>query len=493
MQNRLTTKAIFFDKQTWLLFAGFFLARIVSFALHGHQIIQALLVFFILMLLGILYYKNEYYGWAIVLTELFLGGSGHFIEFFGLSLRTCIVLTFITLWALFNILDPGRKHRLKIPHGLFWIFIPLIIFAAISAVIGLFNGHSVARVIQDFMPFSFLVLLLPAYHMFENEKIRHHFIRLVMVFIIGSALFALFTFVLYRLGLSELQDPFYKWMRDVAMAKITQVTPFFYRVVLPEHLLSVPVILITMSLLMRDEKHHTMWRILLFFGLFLLAINFSRAYLLGFAVGILVLKYRHSFKQWFKESAVAVLLFLFIFSSMSVISSIGKSTGLEILGLRIGSIVSPQTEVSTNARMEKLAPIISLIRKHPFVGNGLGASILYYDKTIGAVTPSIHFDWGYLEMWAELGILGSVWLLLIALFIVFEIIKKIRTVADFHDFKVGLLAAIVSMLIINITTPALFHTLSIFALTFVIAFITRPVEVFDYFITMIYRIFNRLD
>lgn len=492
MLSRLTTKAIFFNWQTALLLCAFVVLRIFSFALAQHNILQALVVFLLVFTLGILFFKNPDWAWMVVLGEIFLGGSGHLFEFFGLSLRTLFVLTFLFLWTVFAWNDPEKRHQLQLPDKLFYGFPILWLFVAISAVIGILNGHGAVAVIQDSIPFAFFLILLPSFYLFKQEKIQHYFIRLVIVFLIGSALFSLFTFILFRTGLGELQDPFYKWFRDVIMGKITIVTDYYFRIVAPEHLLIPPIMLIVSSLLMRDEKHHHLWRLLFILGSIILALNFSRAYLLGFVIGLTVLLYKHKLRRWLKVSLWSVITLIIIFTGVNLISSLGKSLGWEIVGVRIGSLVAPHIETSAEIRMVLLEPIFQLITARPIIGNGLGASVTYIDPLTLTEISRRHFDWGYLELWAELGIIGAAWFMIVIGAVMVQLIKKIEILPDYHDLHVGLLGGLIAMLIINITTPALFHVLGVLYLIFVIGFITKPLDIFDTVVTTLYRIFNKL-
>jgi len=424
---------------------------------------------------------------------MMLGGAGHYLKFFGLSIRTVLILVFLFLWIVFTLANKDKSYPLKIPNRLFYILLPFGAFLLISSLTGLFNGHGIYYVIQDLIPFCFLILLLPAYYLFKDEKIKRYFIRLCIVFLIGSAIFSLITFFLFTSGVAQLHDPFYNWFRDIAMGKITHVTDFYYRIVIPGHLLITPMLLMICALLMRDEKHHRMWRFLFFCGALVLALNFSRAYLLGFVVGLLILKYKHKFHRWIKTSLWSGAVLILLFISINIIASGGRSLGLEIVGIRIASFSAPQVELSTATRMVLLDPIFRIIKQHPIIGSGLGATITYLHPTTYEQITTHSFDWGYLEMWAELGIFGALYFLIIIGFLISELIKKIRSISDYHDFYIGLLGGVIALLVINITTPALFHVLGIFYLTFVIAFVSKPISIFDGVVTMLYRIFNKIN
>ena len=103
-----------------------------------------------------------------------------------------------------------------------------------------------------------------------------------------------------------------------------------------------------------------------------------------------------------------------------------------------------------------------------------------------------HFDWGYLEMWAELGVIGALALLGLYIFTATLLIKKIKTAPDWHDFDVGLLAGIVALLVMNITLPALFHVFGILFLVFVLTVAVKQMSIFEQITIVLYRVFNKL-
>ena len=96
-------------------------------------------------------------------------------------------------------------------------------------------------------------------------------------------------------------------------------------------------------------------------------------------------------------------------------------------------------------------------------------------------------------MWVELGIFGILTFLSLIVFIIKTLLKKIRSLADWHDFDVGLLAGLISFLIMNITSPVLSHIFGIIYIIFVltIAMKNQP-NLIEKLIDLLYRIFNRL-
>lgn len=492
MLNRLTTKSIFFNWQTIFLLLIFFTIKFTSFVLVGHSVIQAILVFLFVMIFGILYFKNPDWAWYILIGELFLGGSGQYLEFVGLSIRTLLIGTFLFLWTLYIISKSEFRQRININKT---FSILLIIFYAclgLAVINGLYNQHTLTYIIQDLMPFLYLPLVFPTYHLLSKQKTQEYFIRLIIVFLIGSALFSIFTFTLFSGGYAHLQDPFYKWFRDVAAGKITDMENGFFRIVLPEHLIITPIILIISSLLMRDEKHHKMWRVLLILSSIILVLNLSRAYLLALIIGLIVLKYKHKWHRWLIISSTTLLFVFLFFTTFSIAASGGKTLGWELFGVRLNSFANPTVETSSATRMMVLPAILEIIKANPILGTGIGSTVTFTNTITYEQITTRHFDWGYFEMLAEFGIFGTLALLALIFFIAWKLLEKIKHAYDWHDFYVGLLAGIVAMLVINLTAPALFHVFGIIFFVLVMAIALKPVDIFEKLITVLYRIFNRL-
>lgn len=189
-----------------------------------------------------------------------------------------------------------------------------------------------------------------------------------------------------------------------------------------------------------------------------LAINITRIYLVALAVGILFLFSTKNWKRWLAYSAGALIFFILAFSLTHLAATKGKSLGWEYLGLRLQSIATPQTEDSSLSRLLLLPKIVEKIKLRPILGNGLGDTVTVYSPVFKANITTPHFDWGYLEIIDELGIIGLIaWILVIGYLILR--IKQNR----------GLLASVVALLIINITSPALFHVLGIVLITYILS------------------------
>jgi O-antigen ligase len=195
----------------------------------------------------------------------------------------------------------------------------------------------------------------------------------------------------------------------------------------------------------------------------ILAINLTRIYIIALGVGIIATFKKIYWKNWLACSFTAFLIFFVSFISINLLLSHGKSYGLELLGLRIHSITRPSIEDSSLSRLLLLPKIEEKIKNHPFLGNGLGASLVVYSPVFKKEITTPHFDWGYLEIIAEMGIVG----ILIWIFNIGYVILDISRSVDLS--KQSYLALLIALLIINTTSPALFHVLGITYLMFMLA------------------------
>lgn len=238
----------------WLV-PVYVLLRLISWWTFDWPFVQAVIVVVITFGFGLAFFKRRELAWCLLATELALGGAGNFLQFAGLSLRTILLGTFLGLSAFFSWYHKHTytRHWLVYSSG-------LIVLAVVWATVqGFLHGNATAAIIGDLIPFLYLLLAIPLTRLQLHARERRYLLRLGSTWLLCTALFSLFVFTLYVSGASELHDLWYQWLRDVAGAKITFLTPWFYRVVFPEQLLVVPAALICLLVLMRRDAPHWKW------------------------------------------------------------------------------------------------------------------------------------------------------------------------------------------------------------------------------------------
>lgn len=450
---------------SFLFLLLFFGLRLVSFWTTDHSILQGILTGMVLTLFSISFWWRERVAWYMLVGELFLGGTGHFFELFGVAIRTWLIGLFLLFWTL-RVGYKKEWHRFRLPTV---VAVPGLVFSGFllfSIFLGYQNGHDPRLIVQDVIPFSFFLLLFPAKQHLEQVWQSSIYRNLLAVFLFGSALFSLFTLLVFSTGVSLLHGPYYQWYRDVAHGKITDLGAGMYRIVTPEHLLLVPILLFLVAYLLSITKRTRQEWSIVGVASIPFMLNLSRAYLLAFVATLPFLAWRQSLRQWFKISATTLALMILVFINLNFLATSGQSFGLDLLGFRFASIARPDTERSAATRAVLLGPIREKIQNNPLLGEGLGATITFTDPVSKEVITTRQFDWGYLELWTELGLLGTLSYLVFLVTHLFLLIKKIYRDGQLQWQTAGLLTGALSLCVINLTTPALFHMFGILFFVF---------------------------
>ncbi|HLC70265.1 MAG TPA: O-antigen ligase family protein [Patescibacteria group bacterium] len=406
-------------------------------------------------------FKKDYRGWLIILGEFVLGGSGNYFSLNGVSLRTTLLIVSLIIYT-FNFIKndwQDFKTNPQFRYATLGILI-LLLVAALGVVNGYLNQHSLTSAVSDIIPYAYLLYFFPLRRLLNNPSFIPVLKKMLPGAIIAYSIIYFFTFVGFSAGLFQVHDLYYWWWRDVVLGKTTDLGFNFYRLVMDLQLLLVPLALYYVyNIIQKTAKKIDYYLLALL--LISLGINLTRVYYLAFVVGLVFLANKTYWKRYLLTSATTLLFIFSSFTSIHLATSLGKSLGWEIFGLRLQSIASPQIEESSLSRMMLLPKIWEKIKTNPIIGEGLGATITAFSPIAKTTITTPHFDWGYLEIWTELGMIGLIiWITLIVL-IAHLIIKNKKS-----RF---LLSALVALLVINLTSPALFHVLGVMLLAYLLS------------------------
>ncbi|MEK7644641.1 MAG: O-antigen ligase family protein [Patescibacteria group bacterium] len=452
------------------LVSGYLFARLLSFLTYQEPFANQIIALLAIIIFVYFCLKNPKLGWFMLIGELLLDGAGHFFEFQGLLLRTWFLGVFGTIWLIERI--RRKKFRLSLPPRSLGICAIVLAGVVILAIVnGFVSGHAPTNILQDAVLFFFILLFFPAVEF--RESAREIFTPIISAWIIGTAIFSLLTFLIYSGGFGYLPDTYYHWFRNMAAGKITDLGNNFFRVVLPEQLFILPIILVIAARLINDIRSKKLWALLAISSVILI-LNFSRIYFLALIVGMAVLAIRSPVCRWFTVSATTAGLMMVIFILFSLLASRGNSFGLELLGLRASGISAPMADTSGAIRLAMLPDISHSIETAPWFGSGLGATVRYLDPVTKNRVTRTQFDWGYFEMLAELGVVGTI-IFLCFIFIISYYLFQLAYRQTGGDFALarGLLAGASALLIANITTPALFHGFGILYIGMLMIFVTE--------------------
>ncbi len=449
----------------WHALLIYALIRLLSFLTWNHNVANQIIAAILVAAFACVCVKKLSLAWLVLVAEFFLNGSGHFFELFGLLSRTWFLGIFGIIWLAQKIKQD--KFNWRLPKSLRFSMFVVGFFLLISIVNGFLNQHAGILVAQDAILYLFFLLLFPALEMLKYPDAT--LLKIAQAYIVGSAFFSLITFFIYSSGIGFLPDVYYHWFRNIAAGKITDLGANFFRIVLPEHLLLVPAILIIAAYLMKDLKNKKLW-FYIFCSSFVIMLNFSRIYFVGLAFGFIILAFKQNLKRWFMISSIVAVSIFVVFISTHLIASRGQSVGLELLGVRIGGVTAPTDELSGAIRMALLPDIWRTIKLHPWIGSGLGTTVSFVHPVTKILETRTQFDWGYLEMLAELGILGT-FAYLVFLLIILCSLARLAYKTPANPLFLGLLAGGVALFATNITTPALFQGFGVLYFVFVLIMI----------------------
>lgn len=455
----------------------FFLFQFISFLGYLKPLVSDLVFWLVILAaVGFSLIKIEY-GFLFLIFEFLAGHEGHLFEFAGLSLRLALFLAIMFVWLVKKI---SRERKgffnifIKPKTSLFFSIFLLIVFLAF--VQGLLQNDPVLA-IKDFINYSYFLLVFPLMEVFQKEWFQKNVFKFSQAATVGLSLLTVFVFVMFVSGAVQVHDQFYWWWRSVVVGKATDTATGFFRIVSSAHLLVLPLFLIYLSFLAEPKTKKKKPLICLAFlsGLVLL-INFSRVYFLGFLVGLLFLLKHLPWRRWLIFSLITVFVLVFEFYIIYGLSTgEWKSQSLLFFKGRMETVVSPDQEMSSLTRMNILPKLLGQISQQPVFSRGLGMTVSYFDPLAQAEKSTFHLDWGYLEIWLELGFFGLVFYLLLLSNVFYQGWKKIRVLNQVWQKRlvIGLLAGLVALMVSTLTGPFLFHPLGIFYVVLTSALITN--------------------
>ena len=444
----------------------FFLFQFFSFLGYLNPLVSDFVFWLIILAaVGFSLIKIEY-GFLFLIFEFLAGHEGHLFEFAGLSLRLALFLVVMFVWLVKKVSQERKRFFnifIKPKTSLFFSIFLLIVFLAF--IQGLLQNNPVLA-IKDFINYSYIFLVFPLIDVFKKEWFQKNVFKFSQAAIIGMGLLTVFVFILFVADFAQVHDKFYWWWRGVVVGKATDTGTGFFRIVSSAHLLIFPLFLVYLSFLFEPKiKKKKMLICPAFLSGLVLLINFSRAYFLGVLVGLIFLLKQLHWRRWliFSLTAVFVLVFEF-FIIYGLSTGEWKNQSLLFFKGRMETMVSPEQELSSLTRMNILPKLLGQISQQPVFSRGLGMTVSYFDPLARAEKSTFHLDWGYLEIWLELGFFGLVFYLLLLSHIFYQGWQKIKVLNQVWQKRliIGLLAGLAGLMIATLTGPFLFHPVGIF-------------------------------
>ncbi len=474
-------------KKIAIIMTGFLIIEALSFLTFAQPFLNgAILISLGLAVVVLSAYRLEY-GFLALVSELLIGSMGHsfFINLDGgqLPLRIAIWGAFMGVFAIKFLIQSSRQGKnssyiqnLKSFSEKRSFFI-LAIFVAIALVGGLIRGHALGIIFSDFNAWLFFLLIIPAVAIYGGRE-EEKFVRLKTIFLAGVFWMSLKTLVFLYIFTHDaaIAPEIYNWLRRTLNGEMTPTNAGWPRIFIQGQIYSGSAFFLCFWASQANFKIKDIFKRinilpLLAAGLFLstLIISFSRSFWAGLIAAIifsLVLVW--SFYSFKKMIVAGVWLISSLSLSFAIIYAVAAFPYIYKTNFRASFLdrVSNSNEAAVASRWSLLPVLMAEIKKEPILGQGYGATVTYKssDPRVLQSNPTgiyttYAFEWGYLELWLKLGLLG----LAAYLWLLYRLIRG-GVVLGFKNNRAaffGLAAGLIFLAVTNIFTPYLNHPLGI--------------------------------
>jgi hypothetical protein len=482
-------------------------AEVASFLAYYLQINDA--VFFIavaLVLLAAVYSLGL--GLIIALAELMIGSMGYLfytnIAEIDISFRMAIWLIIIFVWLgkeFFALIrnkknGEGISFQLKriilfASKGYLGSFVILFIFIGWGVIRGWLTNGSLEHIFLDFNGFLFFALIFPAYRIASYYRINDLISTTLQIFasgLIWVALKSLALLFVFSHSSNFNIELIYSWIRDTGVGEITRMQEGIYRIFFQSHIFTIIGLVLFLfafnyflfhnnKTLKENLSDHKIKLLSFFIGASSLAavsiISFSRSLWLGLIAGLLLWGYATIREYGWKKLSISLTsLFFIIILSFAMITAItsfpypaptGQYSSSRAISSRTQDTLHGGAAVSS--RWALLVQLWPNIKENPIMGQGFGSTITYkssdprvLEKDPEGNYTTFTFEWGWLDIWFKLGILGLIYYIMLVGKIFF---KGFFSKGGDKLLIISLAVGVAMVAVVNFFTPYLNHPLGI--------------------------------
>jgi len=450
-------------------------------------------------LLGVLWLvvaaRNLPLGVSLLLLELVVGSFGYLLSFklggLTLSLRHVLFLgaCSILVWRLVT----QHKFSLFTAGGLRWWYLGALSALGFGSAVALLHGRGLTDFFLDLNRYFYLLLFPLWLEAYRDERTWRYVKLLVPPALTWLALKTVVALYLFSHLTPEYTLGFYQWFRQTGFGEITYVSGTFFRIFSQSQVYAALGTTLGFAWLWASLQRPREWfyrlgcYLFLWLNLVTLLSSLSRSFWLGSAVawGLVLLpalvKRRAHLGQYLHYLSTSVCLTL---AALGLIISVTQVAWplppLSSLNASLFANRLAQGEAASSSRLALLPPLSRAILQHPLVGSGFGATVTFHSLdprivrgTAGGsgLTTTSAFEWGYLDLWLKLGLIG---LLGYLGFFCYGLGPAARAWWRGTPTGSALALAALALLVVNITTPYLNHPLGIGALMALVAASWKP-------------------
>lgn len=479
----------FFSRTFW--FALCSMAVLYGIGIIGYYMGASMILLALLALLSaILALKKLDYALYFVFIELFSNPHGALlladVVGFPVSMRMALFVGVMVGWGIGWL---TRRYQPSLKDGRAQIFLFIALAAALGLIMGVLSRDPVA-VFKDGNAYLYLLYLLPVLSVSWTHTHRHELLQILAAGAIWTAGVSFTILYIFTHFWVALLTPVYELLRDLRIAEVTDVGGGVYRVFVQSQMFTAIFGWFVLALSLTGEKK----RWLIGLGAMIIAIvllALSRSFWVGLIpafVFLLFMLHRTArpkirtavkFMGWSALTAIMGVTLLFVVALFPIPDpSLAGGSLMDSLKDR----TTETGDAGISSRWKLLTPMLNTIFESPLVGHGFGKAVTFQtdDPRIRAINPdgtwsTTSMEWGWLELWIKMGILGPIGFLYAA----YELIRRLWAYRWTEQAWIGL-ALVTGLIFIYGThffSPYLNHPIGLGYLLFLIPFLPNKKQV----------------
>ncbi len=436
---------------------------------------------------------NPTFGLLGVFLELFSSPHGHLISTelfsFDVSLRMTVFIGFFIGYIFFLL---RTKQKLSISSKNYFPFLILAVAIAIGFIFGFLSNHAV-NVFKDGNAYFYLLYVFPILSINWDSKAKR---QILQVFTAGAVWNILLSFLILYF-FTHVSEPLIKvsyiFLRDIRLAEITNLGGSLYRVFIQTQFFSLVFGAFILALIPKiQSRRETIQATVLLSAVFAtLILSLSRSFWIGIIFALFVLVfflYRYYKKEIRLKSYLICLLSSVVLSVLLIVTIVlfpfptQRVGGSDLSDLFVKRFTQ-NDDVAISSRWKLLDPMLQTISINPVIGNGFGKEVTFEtddprarDIRSDGKWSTYAMEWGWMELWLKMGILGPVGFL----FLFVYINKRLMTLmkSEHSWISIGLICGLFFLFATHIFSPYLNHPIGLGFILFTIIFIPKESESF---------------
>ncbi|MFH1426012.1 MAG: O-antigen ligase family protein [Candidatus Kerfeldbacteria bacterium] len=491
---------LFFGKVTVVTLIAVACIEFLSFAVFVYPAVGTVAFAVIALATFALALWRLEYGVYIAFAELLVGSKGYLfaIDIAGtaVSVRHAIFSAVMLAFCM---------HAIRMRQVCFFqlpVWEAILLFTcciAFGTVSGVLHGNDLYTVFLDMNGYLFLGLILPAAQSIVSKDQLKRLLQVAagaMIALSVTTLLLLFTFAH---SITAFNGTVYRWIRVTGVGEITPTHEQFYRIFFQSHIFHLLFFFVAFAFCVATWQERRTKQVFVYgaFSALLLTIiitSWSRSFWLALVVSMVAMAIAFvSTKLWrWKDighaavltvaTGAASLIVLFLLTNVPLLGEQWKGFFFAEIVCERASYTAEEPAIST--RMNILAPLWDVVNEHLYTGSGFGATLTYTTDDPRAIDmmgtdqyTTFAFEWGYLDLLYELGVLGL--LAYLVLFVVLfwhgaRVVRSAQTTGR-KVLALSFMTGLLCLLFVHVTTPYLSHPLGIgFIILFIIFVLERP-------------------